>query len=339
MNIIYFLLALLAFSVLIIGHEFGHFIVAKLNGVKVEEFSIGMGPKLFGKKGNETDYNVRAIPIGGYIKMLGEEGEDTSDARSFRNKNPFQRLLIVAAGPIMNFIIAIILFAIIGFISGVTVPIVNKVQLNTPAYSSGLLKGDKITLINNVKISTWDNFIAEINKNQGKSINITLIRNGNTINKTITPKFAQDENRYIIGIYPSIQKTTFLGSISHGFSQTNNLVKQTFQFLGGLFNHKINFNDVGGPISVMRLSTKAAQQGILTLLFICAYISVQLAIFNLLPIPALDGGWILISIIELIIGRKLNEEKIAKVTYVGFALLMSLAVLVTIKDILYPLKL
>ncbi|WP_051931580.1 RIP metalloprotease RseP [Clostridium sp. KNHs214] len=339
MNIVYLLLALLAFSVLIIGHELGHFCVAKLNNVKVEEFSVGMGPKLLGKKGKETEYSVRAIPFGGYVKMLGEQGEESSDERALNNKTPLQRLSIVVAGPLMNFILAIILFGIIGYASGVKVPVVSKVELNSPAYTAGILEGDKIIAVDEAQVSSWDDFVRAINEKKDSQMQITLLRKNNTLTKKVTPKALPEENRYIVGVYPSIEKTTFVGAISHGFTETFSLTKETFNFLGGLFQKKVPLSGVGGPVSVMRISAKAAEAGILTLLWISAYISVQLAIFNLLPIPALDGGWILISIIEIIIGRKLNEEKIGKITYVGFVLLMSLAVLVTIKDILYPLKL
>lgn len=339
MNIVYLLLALLAFSVLIIGHELGHFCVAKLNNVKVEEFSVGMGPKLLGKKGKETEYSVRAIPFGGYVKMLGEQGEESSDERALNNKTPLQKLSIVVAGPLMNFILAIILFGIIGYASGVKVPVVSKVELNSPAYTAGILEGDKIIAVDEAQVSSWDDFVRAINEKKDSQMQITLLRKNNTLTKKVTPKALPEENRYIVGVYPSIEKTTFVGAISHGFTETFSLTKETFNFLGGLFQKKVPLSGVGGPVSVMRISAKAAEAGILTLLWISAYISVQLAIFNLLPIPALDGGWILISIIEIIIGRKLNEEKIGKITYVGFVLLMSLAVLVTIKDILYPLKL
>ncbi|WP_102400671.1 RIP metalloprotease RseP [Haloimpatiens massiliensis] len=339
MNIVYLLLALLAFSVLIIGHELGHFCVAKLNNVKVEEFSVGMGPKLFGKKGKETEYSVRAIPFGGYVKMLGEQGEESHDERALNNKTPLQRLSIVVAGPIMNFILAIILFGIIGYASGVKVPVVSKVELNSPAYTAGILAGDKIIAVDEAKVSSWDDFVKAINEKKDSQMQITVLRKNNTLTKKLTPKALPEENRYIVGVYPSIEKTTFGGAVAHGFTETFSLTKETFKFLGGLFQNKVPLSGVGGPVSVMRISAKAAEAGILTLLWISAYISVQLAIFNLLPIPALDGGWILISIIEIIIGRKLNEDKIGKITYVGFVVLMSLAVLVTIKDILYPLKL
>ncbi|WP_138205679.1 RIP metalloprotease RseP [Haloimpatiens lingqiaonensis] len=339
MNIFYLLLALLAFSVLIIGHELGHFFIAKLNNVKVEEFSVGMGPKLLGKKGKETEYSLRAIPFGGYVKMLGEQGEECSDERALNNKKPIQKLSIVAAGPIMNFILAIILFSIIGYANGVKVPIVSKVELNTPAHAAGILKGDKIIGVDETKISSWDDFVKAINVKKGEEMQITLLRKNKTITKKLKSKEVPEENRYIIGVYPTIEKTTFFGAISQGFEETASLTRETFKFLGGLFQKKVPLSGVGGPVSVMRISAKAAEAGILTLLWISAYISVQLAIFNLLPIPALDGGWIIVSIIEIIIGRKLNEEKIGKITYVGFIVLISFAILVTIKDILYPLKL
>ncbi|WP_373898461.1 RIP metalloprotease RseP [Haloimpatiens sp. FM7315] len=339
MNIIYLLLAFLAFSILIIGHELGHFVVAKLNNVMVEEFSVGMGPKIFGIKKKETEYCLRAIPIGGFVKMLGEQGEDSKDPRAFSNKKPIQRMSIALAGPIMNFILAIVFFAIIGCVNGVPTSVISKIENNSPAYNAGVLAGDKITEVNGEKISNWNSFIQAINEKNGGTINLTLNRGNTLISKRITPLKLEKENRYIIGVSPSIKKIGLSQGVVHGISEVNMLTKETFKFLGNLFKKKVSMSGVGGPISVMRISTKAAKAGILTLVNISAYISVQLAIFNLLPIPALDGGWILISIVEMIIGKKLNEEKVAKVTYAGFVLLISLAVVVTVKDILYPLKL
>ncbi|MFD3156558.1 RIP metalloprotease RseP [Haloimpatiens sp. FM7330] len=339
MSILYLLLALLAFSVLIVGHEFGHFIVAKLNNVKVEEFSVGMGPKLLGIKGKETEYCIRAIPLGGYVKMLGEQGEDSKDARAFNNKKPLQRLAITSAGPIMNFILAVIFFAIISSINGVAVPIVSKVVQKSPAYIQGIHEGDKIVKVDGKKIGTWDEFVQSVGEKNGKKLELTLMRKSKLVTKTIEPVKVPEENRYIIGIYPSIKKVSVGEAISHGFSEIKSIVKMTFDFLGKLFTGKVSANGVGGPISVFRISTKAAQSGLLSLLTISAYISVQLAIFNLLPIPALDGGWILFSLIEIVIGKKLNDEIVGKLNYVGFVFLLTLVALVTIKDILYPLKL
>ena len=177
MNLIYILGAILAFSILVIVHELGHFTLAKLNGVKVEEFSLGMGPKLFGIKGVETEYLIKAFPIGGYVKMLGEE-EKVSDVRSFSSKSPAQKLSIIAAGPLMNFILAIFIFAFIGSIRGFALPIVDTVDVDKPAYTVGIQKGDKIITVNNKKIRTWDDFFTEVYMANGNSLNISLLRNG-----------------------------------------------------------------------------------------------------------------------------------------------------------------
>jgi regulator of sigma E protease len=339
MSVIYLLGGLLAFSVLIIVHEFGHFILAKLNGVKVEEFSIGMGPKLFGIKGKETEYLIKAFPIGGYVKMLGEE-EQVLDSRSFSAKSAPQKLSIIAAGPIMNFVLAILLFTVIGSVRGFQIPVVDKVENNLPAYEAGIQKGDKIIKVNNKKISTWDDFFTQVYMANGSNLNITLLRDAETKTLNITPVKDTKENRYIIGIYPVVlEKPGFSKSISYGFTQTNTIIKQTFDVLKTLVKGKVSSNDIGGPITIIKVSTKAAEQGIVPLMAFAAYLSVQLAIFNIIPFPALDGGWIFLLLFEIITRKKIDDNKIGIVNYIGFAILMTLMVIVVVKDILYPIKL
>jgi regulator of sigma E protease len=339
MNIIYILGAILAFSALVIVHELGHFTLAKLNGVKVEEFSIGMGPKLFGIKGKETEYLIKAFPIGGYVKMLGEE-EKVSDTRSFSSKSAGRRLSIIAAGPIMNFVFAITLFAIVGSIRGFLIPVVDTVDENRPAYAAGIQKGDKIVSVNNNKITTWDDFFTEVYMSKGAPVNIKLERNDQTLEKTITPVFDKTENRYLVGIGPTLLKNPGIGkSVSYGFTQTNTIIKQTFGALKTLFTGKASAEDFGGPITIIRVSTKFAEAGIIPLLSFAAYLSVQLAIFNIIPFPALDGGWIFLLLFEIITRKKIDDSKIGVINYIGFAILMALMVVVVLKDIFYPIKL
>lgn len=341
-SFIYFLMAILGFSILIIVHELGHFIVAKLNNVKIEEFSIGMGPKLFGISSKETDYSVRIIPFGGYVKMLGEQTEDiddVNDPRAFSNKKPLQRLFITVAGPIMNILIAVLFFSIIASSKGINVPIISKVEKNSPAYIQNLKAGDEIIKINDKQIKNWDSFVSIINSNKDNVLNIQIKRDNKILNKSIKPMFIPEENRYIVGIYPTTKKINFLNGIKYGFNESTTLAKETFNFLAQLFQGKVSSDNVGGPVSVLRISTKAAQNGIYTLLWICAYISLQLAIFNLIPFPALDGGWIFLSIIEMIIGKKINDKVVNGLNFVGFVLLFTLMIIVTIKDILFPIKL
>lgn len=339
MILIYVLGAILAFSVLIIVHELGHFILAKLNGVKVEEFSIGMGPKVFGIKGKETEYLIKAFPIGGYVKMLGEE-EQSSDSRSFSCKSPSRRLSIIAAGPIMNFMFAVVIFSIIGSIRGFYIPVVDKVDKDTPAYSVGIKQGDKIISVNNKKITTWDDFYTIVYMNKGENLNIQLLRNDETKVVNVMPVLYKEENRYIVGVYPTLLSSPGISkSLSYGITQTNTLIKQTFGALKTLFTGKASVDDFGGPISIIRISTKVAESGIVPLAAFAASLSVQLAIFNVIPFPALDGGWIFLLLFEIITRKKINDNKVGVLNYIGFAILMTIMVLVVIKDIIHPIKL
>lgn len=334
----YIIMAIIAFGVLIIIHELGHFTLAKLNGVKVEEFAIGMGPKLFAIKGKETTYSVKILPIGGYVKMLGDEGE-SADPRAFNNKKPIQKLSIVIAGPIMNFILGIALFAFIAGARGYLSPEVNKVVPNQPADVMGIKAGDKIVRVNDSKVSTWEDFVTGVYISNGEPIDITYVRGNETKTVKVAPVKDSKENRFMVGIYPTaVEKPTVTQSVVYGFIETNSLVKQTFSFFKTLFKGKASMNDVGGPLTIIKVSGAAAKAGVLSLAAFAAYISIQLGIFNVIPFPALDGGYILLFLFEIITGKKVDDNKVGVVNYVGFAILMTLMVLVTIKDILHPIK-
>lgn len=334
----YIIAAIITFGILILIHELGHFTLAKLNGIKVEEFAIGMGPQIFKVNGKETLYSIRILPIGGYVKMLGDEGECT-DPRAFNNKSPLRKLSVVLAGPVMNFILGIVLFAIIAAGKGYLSPIVDKVVPNQPAAVMGIKSGDKIVKVNGSKILTWEDFVTGVYTSAGKPMDITYIRNGETKSVKVTPVKDTKENRFMVGVYPTaVEKPTIGQSISYGFTETNSLIKQTFSFIKSAFKGKVSKDDFGGPVTIIKLSGAAAKAGILTLAAFGAYITVQLGIFNLLPIPALDGGYIFLFLFELITGKKVDQNKVGVINYVGFALLMGLMVLVTIKDILYPIK-
>lgn len=337
MNIVYILAGILAFSFLIIAHEFGHFIVAKLNNVKVEEFSLGMGPKIIGIKGKETEYLIKALPIGGYVKMLGEE-EKTDDPRAFSNKSPLRRLSIVSAGPITNVLLAIVLLAIIGFKTGVTTTQVSSVVENTPAYTAGIMVNDTIKEINGNKISTWEELSNTINTNGDKELNITIERESNLISKTIKPVYDEESKTYKIGIASKVVRPSIGQSISYGFKQTVSMTKMTFSAFATIFKGQAKKDDFGGPITIFRLSTEAAKLGILPLLYLVAIISIQLAIFNIIPFPALDGGWIFIFLFEIITRKKVNEKVVGIANYVGFSILMLLMIVVLLKDIFFPVQ-
>ncbi|WP_446899509.1 RIP metalloprotease RseP [Clostridium sp. LBM24168] len=334
----YIIAAILAFGLLILIHELGHFTLAKINGVKVEEFAIGMGPQLFGIKGKETKYSIKLLPIGGYVKMLGEEGESV-DPRAFNNKNPIRKLSIVAAGPIMNLILGIVLFAIIASQKGYLMPVIDKTIANKPAQEAGLKTGDKIVRANNSKILTWEDFITEVYMNGKNPVDIVYKRGNETKQVVIKPVFDKSENRYMIGAYGKQVLNPGAGeSIYYGFIETRSLINQTAAFFKTLFKGEANMDNVGGPVTIIKMSGAAAKAGILTLLAFSAYISIQLAVFNVIPFPALDGGYILLFIFEIITGKKVDQNKVGMINYVGFAILMVLMVLVTVKDVLHPIQ-
>lgn len=335
----YIVFAIIAFSLLIIIHELGHFLLAKLNGVKVYEFSIGMGPKLFSIKGKETEYMIKVFPVGGYVKMEGEETE-SDDPRSFSRKKPIQRILIVAAGAFMNYILAIFLFSIISYNFGFTKPVLSDVLPKSPALEAGLKNGDEIIKINDKKIYTSDDVRFEIALSKGNPINLQYKRNEETFNKTIVPM--KDENgTLIIGInFETVENPTIFESVNHSMKETVTLVSQSITALKSIFTGKANLKtDIGGPVTIVKMSGAAAKAGIWNLIWFTAFLSVQLAVFNLLPFPALDGGWIIILFIEMITRRKIPQKVINAINYVGFLALMALMLLVTIKDIIFPVKL
>ena len=333
----YIVLAILAFSILIIVHELGHFTLAKLNGVMVEEFSLGMGPLLFSIQGKETKYSLRMLPIGGFVKMLGDD-KKSEDPRAFNNKHPLRKLSIVIAGPIMNVFLAILFFAISSN-QGIFIPTIGELQSGMPAQKAGVMQGDVIKKFNGTKLNTWDEFLIAMSTNKDKPIQITIQRNSEFKDFSITPTYDKKEKRWLVGLGGTLKKPSFYEASVYGFKVTGLMIKMTGSFFKTIFAGKASMNDVGGPISVVRLTGDAAKAGIYPLLYIAAYISIQLGIFNIIPFPALDGGYIFLYLYQAITRKEIDDNKIGIINYIGFILLMILMVLVLIKDILHPLQL
>ena len=338
----YIIMAILGFSLLIIVHELGHFIMAKVNGIKVEEFSIGMGPEVFSKKGKETQYSLRLFPIGGYVKMLGEE-EDVEDERSFSSKSPLRRITVILAGATMNIIFAIIAFSIIISNRGYTETTISKLEPDTPAIESGLQVGDKILTIDGARVFTTTDVSMCIQLSKGDSVDLVVDRNGEKENITVTPRLIEQDGTqmYQIGFhYTPVENPTILESIRESFNETISLVTQTFKSLKMMVTGNINFKtDVGGPVTIIKMSGQAAKNGLMTLTYFLGFISINLAVFNLLPFPALDGGWTVILLIELITRRKVPDKVVGAANYVGFMILIGFMIVVTLKDILFPISL
>lgn len=338
----YIIIAILGFSLLVIVHELGHFIMAKVNGIKVEEFSVGMGPEIFSRKGKETRYSLRLFPIGGFVSLLGEE-EVVDDERSFSSATPLRKISIILAGAIMNIIFAIIVFSMIISHRGFNELKISKLSENSPAINSGLQINDEIIEIDGDKVYTPTDVTMAIQLSNGNPINLLINRNGEKIEITLTPELIEKNGNkvYHIGFYYSaIKEPTIIQAIKQSIKETASLINQTFKSLKLIVSGNVNLKtDVGGPITIIRMSTQAAKNGLVSLGYLLGFISVNLAIFNLLPFPALDGGWAAVTIIELITRRKLPDKIVGAVNYVGFIILMGVMIIVTLKDVLFPIKL
>lgn len=338
--IITILAMIFVFGLLIMGHELGHFLVAKLSGVKVLEFSFGMGPRIlkFGK--HETEYSWRAFPIGGFVKMLGEE-EQVDDPRSFSRKPTLARMGVIVAGPLMNILLSVIILAAISMIIGYTKPVINSVAappegetgIVFPAKTAGLMPGDRLYSVNGDKILTYEDFKLFMYQNGSKPFKLVVERNGDKISRDITPVYVKSYDMYMVGIDPVYGQASIIEGAEYGFMSTWTYVKQIFDFIGGLFAGKASTADVSGPVGIVKYAGDAARQGFGTLLVFTAILSVNLAIMNLIPFPALDGGWLLILIIEGIRRKKLDANKVGIINFVGFAILMVLILLITFKDV------
>lgn len=338
----YIIYALLGFSLLIIVHELGHFIMAKVNGIKVEEFAIGMGPKIFSTEGKETKYSIGLFPIGGYVKMMGEE-EAIYDERSFSSKSPIRRISVVIAGAAMNFLLAIIIFTVFLNNFGYSLPKVDSLIDNMPAIEAGLKEGDKFLKVNGSKVFSADDLTIGINLAKDNPINFLIERNGEKKEVVVTPKLVEENGRekYMIGFgFERVENPGIAQSFKQSFKETVAVINQTYKSLKMMVTGKVNFKtDVGGPVSIIRMSGEAAKNGIWNLMYFIAFISINLAVFNMLPFPALDGGWTVLLIIELITRRKVPEKVVGAINYVGLMLLFGLMIVVTIKDVLFPIQL
>ena len=328
---------LIIFGVLITTHEFGHFIVAKKCGVIVEEFSIGMGPLLFKRKGkDETLYSLKLLPVGGYCKMYGEdEDENELGEGSLNSISPFKRILVLAAGAFMNLITAIIILMIVYAMAGTepTTTISNVLE-NSPAYTSGLKAGDTIIKIEDTNINSWEDLSNEITSSNGKKINVTYTTSDNqTKQTTITPTLDKSTNSYKIGITPEYSRS-FIGTITNAFKAFFTYIYLTFEAIISLIRGAIGINQLSGPIGVATIVNQAMSMGSIIVLNITALLAINIGIFNLLPIPALDGSRILFCIIEMIKGSPINREKEGTIHFIGFILLMALAVFVAVQDVI-----
>jgi len=334
-------------SVLIFVHEFGHFIFAKRSGVKVERFAFGFGKKLLGIKRGDTEYCICAVPLGGYVKMAGEELTEKRTGKDFEflSKPVSVRASIIAAGPILNYVLAFFVFIAV-FVMGNPQMIsqVGQVLEDYPAHEAGIKEGDKIVALDGEPISYWDEILAAIHANTGTPIDVSIERDGRDFEFRITPKletrkniFKQEVKVGLIGIAPSdnieFVKHGLFESVPLAAAKVWNITEVTCVGLWRIATGAMSFREsVSGPVGIYRITARAAEAGFVYVLQILAIVSICLAIFNLLPIPVLDGGHLLFLAIEKVRGKPLSPKAYERAINVGLAFLILLMVFVFYND-------
>lgn len=348
-NLISLIYGIIALSLLIFVHELGHFIVARIFDVKVLTFSLGFGKKLISFKGRETEYALSAIPLGGYVKLLGESPDDIVNEeeahRAYSNKPPLIKMLIAFTGPFFNILFAFLLFYIV-FISGYNVlsTKVGSVEKNYPAYEAGIKPGDIIVAVDNIKVQEWNELMDVMARTEKTPVKFTIQRGDEIFDLHIHPKTIEGKNifgekitRKVIGVTASNdflkRKEGIVNAIPKAANQTYFLSKVTVLGIIKLIEGTISPKQIGGPLLILEVAGKQAKEGKKNLIYFVAIISINLAIINLLPIPILDGGHMLFYTIELIIRRKLSQRFIEISQKVGMGVLIAIMALAFFNDI------
>lgn len=331
--------AVIIFSVIIFVHELGHFIAAKAFGVNVLEFAIGMGPAIFKKQGKNTLYSIRAIPMGGFCKMEGED-EDTQTEGCFSSKKPIPKIVVLAAGAGMNVLLGFIIVTSVVFASAFQtgmMPSTVVESVNPEASAAEFLqKGDRIVNINDAAIHIQKDISFELSNTNSDECTIEYIRNGERMKDTFTPmqlEYEDGTKAYVVGFNIAPGRLSVGSVLREGFFQTIWMVKLVFVSLGMLFGGQASVSDMSGPVGVVYTMNEVAQSGWLNFLFFASFLTVNIGIMNLLPIPALDGGRIIFALFELIFRKPVPPEKEGLVHIIGFALLIALMLFVTWNDI------
>ena len=342
------LVSLIVLSFLIFFHELGHFLAARAMGVKVEVFSIGFGRRILARRYGDTEYRLAMIPLGGYVRMKGQDDADPTkrsyDPDSYTVKTPLQKIFILFAGPFANFILAYIFYVIVAWMGATALgTTVGEVVKDSPAAKAGLLVDDKILMVSGEPIRTWKDLGATIQKATG-TIDLAIERDGRTLTLFMTPEIRDSENifgekiqKLMIGVLPAAEFTQvdygFFEAFGVAFNQTVEASTLIVKGVEKLITGVVSPENIGGVVSIVDYTAKASEAGIAALLLLSALMSVNFGVLNLLPIPALDGGHIIFNIYEMITKREPSEEVLYRLTLMGWILLAGLMFLGLYNDI------
>ena len=329
MTIIY---AILIFCMLIFVHEFGHFITAKACGVKVNEFAIGMGPAFFQRERGETTYSLRVFPIGGFCAMEGED-EDSDDPRAFNNKPAWQRAIVLAAGSAMNVITCIVLLVAVYLIVGAATTTIGTVSDGYPAQEAGIRAGDRLVSIECSEIKTWNDVSLNVPGEEAGTVKVVVDRDGKELTFNVGTKYNEESGRYILGVKTKVVHSP-VQAVAGGFKGTWNLTKFMYSTLKQLFTGEVSTKELSGPVGIVYAVNTTASTGFMNVVYLAALLSLNLAIINMLPFPALDGGRLLFLAIRKITGRRVTDKMEGYVHLAGMVCLFALMIYVTFNDVI-----
>ena len=358
-----FLMGIIAFVILlpviVFVHEFGHFLFARINGVRVESFSIGFGPSLFSwTDKHNTVWKVSAVPLGGYVKMLGQSDTPESSkekakkskkltakdrAESFEFKKRYQKASIVFAGPFFNFVFGFLVFFSLYFFTGIsnTSTVVMEVIKDSPAYTSGIKAGDVILSIDGESVKNSRKISNLIKKSNGKKIIVKVKRDDKDLSISVTPE--KKGNTYFLGVsytsrFENYRRVGFTSAVIEAYNSVANIVTDTMHSLGEMIVGTRSSKELGGMISIAKVSGDALSAGLYAFLYLMAFISISLGLFNLFPIPVLDGGYLFIYMIEGIIRRDIPEKVKQVIFFIGFIFIIFLLLISNFNDVVRIIK-
>ena len=340
--IIKYIIAILLFSAIILFHELGHFLLAKANGIRVNEFSLGLGPTIVGFTKGETKYSIKLLPFGGACMMEGEDSQSDDD-RSFQKKSVWARISVVAAGPIFNFIMAFVLAVIILGNIGISTPTVAQVEDGYGAQTEGLQAGDEIIKMNHKHIHFFKEISMYTLFHAGETVEVTYERNGERHIVEVQPTYDEEQGRYRYGIDGSGEYTKVgpIKTLQYSVYEVKYWIQYTVGSLKMLLTRQVSVNDLSGPVGIVKTigdtydmsKSDGAFYVWMNLLNLALLLSANLGVMNLLPIPALDGGRLVFLVIEAIRGKRVSEDKEGMVHFIGLLCLFGLMILIMFNDI------
>lgn len=333
------LASIFVFGLLVLFHEFGHFIMAKATGMRVDEFAIGFGPKLVSKKIGETEYSIRVVPLGGFNDIAGMDPADNdAGERGYCEKSVWKRMIVIVSGPLMNFLLPIVIFFLIFMVVGVSAPStrpeLGEVLPDQPAAMAGMQKGDHIQAINGELVDEWDDIVRIVRNSDGSPLKIAYSRNGETRQATVIPVHDKQENRMMIGVMGALdtRRPGVFEAATTAVWKTGYVIYHMVEGLVQIFTGDAAA-ELAGPLGVMQMTGTVAKLGFAALMNFAALLSLNLGVINLLPVPALDGGHFVTLLIEAVRGKPLGEKALHYTQMAGITVLVALMLFATKNDI------